>query len=180
MGNCVEINGKVIEYEIDKAKRRNIYICIKNGKVIIKGPKKMEDSKAKEIVIKKANWIFKKLQEEKKSTRAQKEEQYLSNEKIYKKEAERKIPEIMEKMILLTGLKPAEYKLSNFKRAWGNCSNKKVIKINRKLVMYSDFAIAYVCLHELCHLKYMNHSKKFWELVESFMPNYIEAEKELK
>jgi hypothetical protein len=175
-----EYNGKIIEYEIDRGKRKNIYIAIRDGKVSIKGPRKMSDEKVQEIIECKKKWIANKLEEEKHSDRKEKEEKYLRNEKHYRKEAEKKIPEIMEKMIALTGLKPNEYKLINFKRAWGNCSSKKVIKLNAKLVMYSDFAIAYVCLHELCHLKYMNHSKDFWNLVKSFMPDYKLAEEELK
>ena len=47
-------------------------------------------------------------------------------------------------------------------------------------MMYSHKAIDYVVLHEICHLRYMNHSKKFWEMVESYMPDYKEAERELK
>lgn len=176
----LEYNGKIIEYEIDRGKRRNIYISIRDGKVIVKGPKKMTDDRAIEIVESKKKWIFKKLEECLKSDRKIKEEKYMQNEKFYRKEAEKRIPPIMEKMIEITGLKPEEYKLINFKRAWGNCSSKKVIKLNAKLVMYSDFAIEYVCLHELCHLKYMNHSKKFWNLVENYMPNYKIAENELK
>ena len=140
----------------------------------------MTDIKAEEIVNSKKDWIYKKLLEGNQSTRKDKEELFLQNEKYYREEAEKKIPEIMEKMILKTGLKPKEYKLFNFKRAWGNCSNKKVIKLNTKLVMYSDNAIEYVCIHELCHLKYLNHSKAFWNLVKNYMPNYKMIEKELK
>lgn len=176
----LEYNGKIIEYEIDRGKRRNIYISIRDGEVIVKGPKKMTDDRAIEIVESKKKWIFKKLEENLKSDRKIKEEKYMQNEKFYRKEAEKRIPQIMEKMIAITALKPEEYKLMNFKRAWGNCSSKKVIKLNAKLVMYSDFAIEYVCLHELCHLKYMNHSKKFWSLVENYMPDYKIAENELK
>ena len=175
-----EYNGKVIEYEIDRGKRRNIYISIRDEKVLVKGPKKMTDEKVKEIIEDKKKWICKKLEEISKSDRQSKEEEFFQNEKYYRKLAETRIPNIMEQMIAKTGLCPKEYKLMNFKRAWGNCSNKKLIKLNTKLVMYSDFAISYVCLHELCHLKYMNHSKEFWNLVKKYMPDYKLAEKELK
>ena len=66
------------------------------------------------------------------------------------------------------------------KRAWGNCNTKKDIHLNTNLIKYSKQAIEYVCLHEICHLKYMNHSKVFWKMVESYMPNYKEIEKELR
>ena len=169
-----------INYEIDRGKRKNIYICIKDGKVIIKGPRRMSDSQAEKVIKEKQEWIIKKLIEDKKSTRAEKEEEYLKNEKYYRRKAEKILFDAMEKMIAYTGLKPKEYRIYNFKKAWGNCSSKKVIKINPKLTMYSDNVIEYVCIHELCHLKYMNHSKSFWNLVEKYMPNYKDAEKELK
>ena len=169
-----------IKYKIDRAKRKNIYICIKDGEVIVKGPKLMSDARAEKVVKEKEKWILKKLSEENKSTRKQKEEEYLSNEKYYRKKAEQEIDLAMDKMIAITGLVPSEYRIFNFKKAWGNCSSKKVIKINPKLIMYSNHTIDYVCLHELCHLKYMNHSKKFWDLVEKYMPDYKEAEEDLK
>lgn len=169
-----------IKYRIDRAKRKNVYICIKDGEVIVKGPKLMSDSRAAKVVKEKENWILKKLFEETRSTRKQREIEYLSKEKYYREKAENVINLAMNKMIQITGLEPKEYRIFNFKKAWGNCSSKKVIKINPKLVMYSEHAIEYVCLHELCHLKYMNHSKQFWNLVEKYMPDYKKAEKELK
>ena len=169
-----------IKYKIDRAKRKNIYICIKDGEIIVKGPKSMTDARAKKVIEEKKNWILKKLSEETKSTRKQKEIEYLSQEKYYREKAENVIDLAMDKMIQITGLTPSEYRIFNFKKAWGNCSSKKVIKINPKLVMYSNNAIEYVCLHELCHLKHMNHSKAFWNLVEKYMPDYKKAEKELK
>lgn len=169
-----------INYVIDRAKRKNVYICIKDGKVILKVPQKFKDEDANKIISQKEKWILKKLNQETEGTRKEKELEFYANEKFYRKEAINRITKCMEKMIALTGLKPSEYRLFNFKTAWGNCSSKGKIKINTKLVMYSDFAIEYVCLHELCHLKQMNHSKQFWKLVEKYIPNYKEAEKELK
>ena len=94
--------------------------------------------------------------------------------------AETEISFSMEKLIRKTGFVPIGFKVRNFKRAWGNCSSKKIISINYELVKYSRHAIDYVCLHELCHLKEMNHSKKFWTLVSINMPDYKLAERELK
>lgn len=101
-------------------------------------------------------------------------------DKMYYMIAEREVESAMEKTRKMVGLAPEEYKIKKIKYAWGTCSSRKVITINQSLMMYSRKAIEYVVLHEICHLKYMNHSKKFWEMVESYMPDYKEAEKELK
>lgn len=101
-------------------------------------------------------------------------------DKMYYMIAEKEVESAMEKTRKMVGLAPEEYKIKKIKYAWGTCSSRKVITINQNLMMYSRKAIEYVILHEICHLKYMNHSKKFWKMVESYMPDYKEAEKELK
>ncbi|MGN1327897.1 MAG: M48 family metallopeptidase [Clostridia bacterium] len=101
-------------------------------------------------------------------------------DKYYKTIASREIPEIMESLYKRTGLKPLECNIKKLKSTWGICSSKKKISINQNLMAYSRHAIEYVCLHEICHLKYMNHSKEFWNMVEYYMPDYKLAKNELK
>ena len=101
-------------------------------------------------------------------------------DKMYYMIAEKEIEISMEKMRKLVGLAPDEYRIRKTKTLWGSCSSNRKITINQNLMMYSHKAIDYVVLHEICHLRYMNHSKKFWEMVESYMPDYKEAERELK
>ena len=101
-------------------------------------------------------------------------------EKMYFMIAEREVDIAMEKLTRKVGLAPEEYRIRKVKTSWGTCSSTKKITINQDLMMYSREAIEYVVLHEICHLKYMNHSKKFWAMVESYMPDYKIYEKELK
>ena len=86
----------------------------------------------------------------------------------------------MEYIKSITGLSPKEIRIKKLKSAWGICSSKQYISINQNLMAYSRHAIEYVCLHEVCHLKHMNHSKEFWKMVEKYMPDYKTAKLELK
>lgn len=101
-------------------------------------------------------------------------------DKMYYMVAEREVEIAMEKIRKMTGLAPEEYRIKKTKSVWGSCSSNKKITINQNLMMYSRKAVEYVVLHEVCHLKYMNHSKNFWNMVEKYMPDYKDAEKELK
>ena len=101
-------------------------------------------------------------------------------DKMYFMIAQREVELAMEKTRKLTGLAPDEYNIKKLKSVWGKCTSSKKITINQDLMMYSRHAIEYVVLHEFCHLKYMNHSKNFWAFVEQYMPDYKDAERELK
>ena len=101
-------------------------------------------------------------------------------DKMYYMIAEKEVEEKKKKMRKLTGLAPEEYRIKKTKTLWGSCSSNRKITINQNLMMYSKKAIDYVVLHEICHLRYMNHSKKFWDMVATYMPDYKEAERELK
>ena len=101
-------------------------------------------------------------------------------DKFYKEIAKDEVYAAMEYIKSITGLSPKEIRIKKLKSAWGICSSKQYIYINQNLMAYSRHAIEYVCLHEVCHLKHMNHSKEFWKMVEKYMPDYKTAKLELK
>lgn len=63
---------------------------------------------------------------------------------------------------------------------WGSCSTNKNINISSRLLFAPQKVIDYVIIHELAHLKEMNHSERFWNIVHSIMPDYKSKEKWLK
>ncbi len=63
---------------------------------------------------------------------------------------------------------------------WGSCSRRRTISINAKLLFLRPEIVRYLFIHELCHLAQMNHSRRYWALVESHEPNYIKLDTELR
>lgn len=63
---------------------------------------------------------------------------------------------------------------------WGSCNSKKVICFSNYLCQLSDNLIEYVIVHELAHLKYLNHSNEFWRLVGEYCPKYKQLKQDLK
>ena len=76
------------------------------------------------------------------------------------------------------GQKPA-WRLLTMRRQWGSCSSKGVLILNPHLIKAPGACIDYVLLHELCHLKVHNHSRKFYALLRREMPQWHEVKDRL-
>jgi len=71
-------------------------------------------------------------------------------------------------------------RIKSMKTRWGSCSSKNNINLCYRLIMAPKDVIDYVIIHELCHLKEMNHSHNFWRLVASICPTYVDDKNWLK
>jgi predicted metal-dependent hydrolase len=68
----------------------------------------------------------------------------------------------------------------NQRSRWGSCAPSGAITLNWRLLLVPDFVREYVLLHELMHRRQLNHSRRFWKLVESVCPRQAEARRWLK
>jgi predicted metal-dependent hydrolase len=68
----------------------------------------------------------------------------------------------------------------NQKTRWGSCSSCGTISLNWRLIQTPDFVRDYIILHELAHLRHMNHSVRFWQEVKRLCPDHARAEQWLK
>ncbi len=75
---------------------------------------------------------------------------------------------------------PKKLTLAVYKRRWGSCNSKRELSFNLHLIGAPHRIIDYVIVHELAHLRYLNHSKQFWDRVEIFYPDYKAASNWLK
>lgn len=99
---------------------------------------------------------------------------------FYKRESVRLLSQRLEYWVKLTGLKPTTVKFREQRTRWGSCSSRKAINLNWRLIVFPQTIIDYVIIHELCHLQHMDHSPKFWGLVEKFCPDFKDHMAELK
>jgi len=78
------------------------------------------------------------------------------------------------------GVMPSDVKVNGAKTHWGSCSGKKSINFSWRLIQAADDVIDYVVVHELAHLTEMNHSARFWAIVEGVLPDYKVRKAQLK
>ncbi len=168
----IKLQGKEFEYILIKQKIKNIYIRIKYGKIIVKSPKRINLQYIENLLKNKEKWILQKLKESNESK--------LRENKYSDFEFEKIVLENINKYASILGVSFNKIRIKNIKYAWGSCTSNKNITINYELIKYEEEIIKYVIVHELCHLKYMNHSKEFWKLVEVNIPDYKELRKKLK
>ncbi|MEX0960596.1 MAG: SprT family zinc-dependent metalloprotease [Burkholderiales bacterium] len=77
------------------------------------------------------------------------------------------------------GVRLPKLVISNARTRWGSCNHRREIRLNWRLIQAPQYVIDYVVVHELAHLKEMNHSRRFWELVADAFPRHEEARAEL-
>ena len=94
--------------------------------------------------------------------------------------AENLLVPLVRNISLSTNISANKVKIKFQKTSWGTCSERKNINLNRNLLFLPENLVEYVILHELCHIKFMNHSLEFWELLETYVPDWKLAKEELK
>lgn len=90
--------------------------------------------------------------------------------------ARRILPPHVDRLADETALRPAALSIRRQKTRWGSCTAGRRINLNCAALFLAPPLVEYLIVHELCHLRYMNHSRRFWRLVESFVPDYRSRE----
>ncbi|WP_456423589.1 M48 family metallopeptidase [Thermococcus sp.] len=80
----------------------------------------------------------------------------------------------------LLGVSPGRIYIRNQRKKWASCSSRGNLSFNLRLVALPESLIQYIVIHELAHLRYLDHSPEFWSLVKRFYPDYRNARKELR
>jgi predicted metal-dependent hydrolase len=70
--------------------------------------------------------------------------------------------------------------IRNQRRCWGSCSSLKNLNFNYKIIFLPDHLQDYIIVHELCHIKHLNHRQDFWDLVAEQVPDYKKCVAELR
>lgn len=101
-------------------------------------------------------------------------------EQWYRAEAGIVIGEKVREFAGLLSVSYGDIRIKDQRSRWGSCSGKGNLNFNWRILMAPEAVCDYVVIHELCHLKHMDHSQNFWRLVESVCPKYRQCRNWLK
>lgn len=174
----ISLDSKVIV-----SKRRNISLQIREDRqIIIKVPCWLPEYRLDSFIEEKKDWIIKTYESipAPRELSLREQNQLTALEKRYRKAAKEYIPERVAYFHQFTGGTYEKVVIRDQKTRWGSCSSNKTLSFNYRLMLAPPQILDYVVVHELCHLKHMNHSQEFWAAVEAVLPDYKIRRKWLK
>jgi len=175
-----------IPVKLVKSKRKTWSISIEpDMTLLMKAPLSVSYAYAREILASKEAWIVKKYRELEKARKDMPVSdltplQRKALEKRYRQAAREYIPSRVAYYERIIGVTHDSIRIRDQKTRWGSCSAKGNLNFNWRLMLAPPRVLDYVVVHELCHRKEMNHSKAFWNAVETVLPDYKQLKKWLK
>lgn len=180
MKKKITLNNKEIHYLIRKsnrAKRMRIAVFC-NADVVITLPHTRTNLEAEKYLKEKSKWVLEKLDKFATTTTNNKPQTVDFEEG--KELAGHLVKKIIKKHKKQLNCEYNSINIKDHKTKWGSCSKKGNLNFNYRIIFLKKKLAEYIVVHELCHLAEMNHSQKFWKLIEKALPNYKKLQEELK
>lgn len=178
MEKTISVNNQKIKYSLRKHSRaKRITLKIQSGQLSVTLPKYMPISAATLFVHSNKAWIKQHLQELTTDSKAPIPPQQISLLKIKTRNLVRSRLAFFNQHYKL---RYARISVRDQKTRWGSCSANKTLSFNFRLALLPPELADYIVVHELCHLKEMNHSCRFWNLVSQTVPDYPLKRSKLK
>jgi predicted metal-dependent hydrolase len=95
-------------------------------------------------------------------------------ERWYRRTARAEVEPRLEEAVATLGASYESLRIGNQRTRWGSCSSSGAMSFNWRLLLAPEEVLDYVVWHEACHLKHLDHSPRFWALVERHRPDYRE------
>ena len=167
-----------ISYRICRSRRKTLAIKIIREGVLVYAPYRIKEEVIRRFVESKWGWIERKLEAQAKRPVYPP----LSPEELkgLRNQSRRVLSEKAAFFAKQLGVSYQKISIRSQRTRWGSCSGKGNLNFNCLLMLAPESVQDYVVVHELCHLREMNHGAAFWALVESVLPNYRQQKAWLK
>lgn len=173
-------NEEIFPFEILRSDRKTMAIQVRrDGSVVVRCPVWVSDGEAEHFARDHGEWILKHRQE---VLRRQEEEVTYTEEQVkeYRRHARWLLAQKTRQWARKMGVTYRTITIRQQATRWGSCSGKGNLSFNWKLVLLPEELMDYVVVHELAHRREMNHSPRFWKVVEEQLPDYRERRKQLR
>lgn len=176
------INGEILPYTLTISKiARHLRLTVyRDGRFAVTAPHFLRDEIINAFILEKSDWIASKIAHFKTLPTQQPRK---NSKKDYEEHKERARLFVHKKILQLNvfyNFTYNEVRIKNQTTLWGSCSRKGNLNFNYKIIHLPEKLADYIVVHELCHLKELNHGKEFWTLVAKRVPDYKKLREELR
>lgn len=165
-----------MDYKLIRSRRRHRSASLnvnRAGEIVVRAPLYMPKFLVDRFVAKSERWIKRRLFELSKPSAS-------PVTHFTRQSLEAFIHRQINKYSSLLKVKPARIRLTDASTYWGSCSPRNLLSFSSRLRFTPPPAVAYVVVHELCHLRHRGHGKRFWALVKKTYPRSDEMKKILR
>lgn len=169
-----------IEYKSSARARRVRLTVHRDGRVVLTVPRRMQRERAVRFAEGKAQWITDALA---RFRRLPPRLLPAASRRDFKKYKDRALALVRERLAYFNTIYNLRWRsvaIRNQKTRWGSASKSGALSFSYRLALLPPRMADYIVVHELCHLKEMNHSRAFWALVAQTIPEYRDIRKRLR
>jgi predicted metal-dependent hydrolase len=176
------LDDRTIDYTVKKnSQAKHLRISVRrNGEVLVTIPKRAARRAAVAFVEERADWIATRIDAMQQLTPARSaqehRDEFLEQKAAAKKLVLERLAHFNENYRFVFG----RVTIKNHTTKWGSCSSRGNLNFNYKIISLPTEVADYIIVHELCHLREMNHSPQFWLLVSQSIPDYPAQRKHLR
>jgi len=178
----VTIHDKKLDYKLHRrAGNRHLRLAVKGtGDVVVSAPKYFPLYLINKFITSRWEWLSKNLQKSKDRQDLFSKKFSTAEINLFKKNTVKLVKERLIFFNKFYGFQFNRIAIRNQSTRWGSCSRQKNLNFNCRLCLLPPELADYIIVHELCHIKEMNHGPKFWSLVAQTEPDYRLKRRQLR
>ena len=195
-----------LDYELERKNKKTVSVKIlADGRVLVSAPKHLPKSAIADMLNKHQKWIEKKQAEYAKLRQEQGSFDFSAGQRLlylgeyypcaevcdreaafgqagkwYREQAQTIVPPRVSFWAKQMDVAYAKVKINSARSRWGSCSAKGNVNFSWRILFLPPELVDYIIVHELCHLKQLNHSTTFWREVADILPDYRTRQAALK
>ncbi|MDP2641112.1 MAG: M48 family metallopeptidase [Candidatus Yanofskybacteria bacterium] len=182
MQRQITIKNRKLRYAVKVSRRAKTMRldAYYDGRFVLTIPRGMDEGLIRAFIRQKALWMIEQIRLFRKFEGGI---FFKSDRRLYLAHKEKAREFVNRRLAYYRSLYRVQYgkvRIKNHRSMWGSCSSKKNLNFNYKLLFLPRQVADYIIVHELCHLRHLDHSARFWHQVAKTFPNYRQMERQLK
>ncbi|OHA21811.1 MAG: hypothetical protein A2849_02670 [Candidatus Taylorbacteria bacterium RIFCSPHIGHO2_01_FULL_51_15] len=182
MEKTITLEKKTVRYTLLTSRRaKHLRLSIARGGIFtVTTPLKIPQGVVEAFIVRKSAWVLRNLSEFGRLRRLRKVPSRGRRALLLRESTRALVHERLARFNAFYQCRWGRVSVRNQKRRWGSCSRKGNLNFNYRIALLPSHLADYIIVHELCHLRELNHSSRFWDLVAKTLPNHRDLKRELR